>query len=187
MNIFGFSYSYSFEAKSVTFNDSGKITVSGNIQDGNYKKATNVTIDSILLQKFPRGLGLVFPDVQELTISTCGLKQISRGDFADFKNLVGLNLNGNKIMQVPVDVFFDLKSLKRLSLADNLVMFIDINMFGDLDNLETFELNSDKYYHLMSNKNRVSMMKKFARNYVAAPGLIFPAALPIIPVSEKLY
>jgi Leucine-rich repeat (LRR) protein len=166
----------SFVVKSLAFNDSGKTTVTGAHQDGKYKTATKVTMNRIMLKKIPKELGLVFPAVQDLTISNCGIKKISREELTGFKNLQILNLSGNKIMQVPMDVFDDLKNLKTLSLADNLVMFIDIRMFTDMDKLEKFELNSERYPNLQQNASRVIMMKKISGNYATAPGMPTPSA-----------
>lgn len=159
----------SFTVKKITFNESGQITVSGQTQDGTYKNAVRVKIEGIYLHKFPRGIGLVFPVVQELFINNCALKKISREDFADMKNLKTLDLSNNKIFQVPVDAFLDLSSLKLLSLASNLVMFIDIRMFANLDSLERFELNSEKHTDINYNTSRVFMMRKIVEFYKPAP------------------
>jgi Leucine-rich repeat (LRR) protein len=147
------------------FTESGGLYITDNAQEQKCKTAKAVKIDGVAFKKFPHGLYSIFPNVQDLTISNCGIKQISCVDFMNFKNLKSLNLEGNKIIEVPIDAFIDLKNLTSLSLADNLVMFIDIKMFTDMDNLECFAINNDIYLNLKVNSNRLEMMKTVAKQY----------------------
>lgn len=149
----------------VTFNDSGKITVAGNIEAAKYRNAEFICIEDNDLKKFPRGIGSVFPYLKHLTVHCDIVEKISREDFADLDHLHNLYLFKNQTVNLPGDVFNDLQMLKDLSLISDKLKFVDVNLFDALVNLETVKLLGKSWIKLSEPERREQMIREIHEKY----------------------
>lgn len=135
------------EIKSVYFNDSNFIRVNGivdRVVPLDHKQVSNLQFYyGCRLEKFPRGLGTVFPYLRELNASDVCIDKICREDFADFFHLKILNLNSNYIVKLPGDMFTNCQGLTSLHFRNNFIKFIDPQLFEPLLNLEFLDLNGN--------------------------------------------
>jgi Leucine-rich repeat (LRR) protein len=134
---------YTYTITKLTFNNSGQINVTGDIEDAKYRDAEVVVGEGMNLMKFPRGIGSIFPNIKELILNNCDIDIISREDFADLKQVDALSLMGNLIADLPGDVFDDLQDLREMHLDDNKIEFIDTKLFDALPQLEVVNLEGN--------------------------------------------
>lgn len=73
---------------------------------------------------FPRGINLIFPNLNKLVIFNCGLKKISRQDLIGFEKLEHLSLSKNKLTALPNDLFVDMTNLKWIDFNLNKIEFM---------------------------------------------------------------
>lgn len=124
----------------LSYAGSEQITVNGIVNSRTFQNARKVSTQDKRLIRFPRGIGSVFPFVQELFLINCSIDKISRHDFADLNHLIELNLSENCIVELPGDVFNDLRLLKVLILTSNKIRFVNVNLFDALISLELLNL-----------------------------------------------
>jgi hypothetical protein len=126
----------------ITFNDSKKVHLREFKHEGS-KQVQEVEIRDLRLQKFPRGLGCVFPKLRRLWIVNCGIEEISGRDFEDLPHLKRLNLKQNRIINLRSGVFDNLSGLTYLSLAGNFIRDVHPKVFQPLKNLDALNLQNN--------------------------------------------
>lgn len=152
--------------------NSDKIVINGVHQD--FEDDSTVVGVSIrkqqTLNKFPRGFGLVFPNMKYLEIDTSGISGLERADFVHMAHLQGLWMPNNPIVSLPNDLFTNVQGLRYLSFHKNKLKFIGPDLLKPLKNLKlaNFEGNTtiDISYHgreeELENLNREIAMKCMA-------------------------
>jgi hypothetical protein len=71
------------------------------------------------LQRFPRGLGSVFPRLKAVEISGCDLEKLSKEDLAGLDDLEVLILESNQISSLDDDLFENNRKLTHISFRNN--------------------------------------------------------------------
>lgn len=103
------------------------------------------------LDKFPRGFGLVFPNMKYLEIDNSSIAVLERGDFVSLAHLHGLWMPNNPIVSLPNDLFMNVQGLRYLSFHKNKLKYIGHDLLKPLKNLKlaNFEGNTtiDLSYH----------------------------------------
>lgn len=135
------------EVKSVYFNDSNFIRVNGIVDrviPQDHKQVSNLQFFyGCRLDKFPRGLGTVFPFLRELNASDICIEKLTRDDFADFVHLKIVNLNSNYLVSLPGDLFNNCQGLTSLHIRNNFIKYIDPKIFEPLLNLDFLDMNNN--------------------------------------------
>lgn len=88
-----------------------------------------IKFENQVVEHFPRNLHKIFPQLESLFISNCGLKAISRRDLIGLENLSGLGIFGNQLTSLPSDLFADMPKLKNISFVGNKLGSVSSKMF----------------------------------------------------------
>lgn len=78
-----------------------------------------IMFSNTVVECFPKGLFVTFPNLIFLKIERCGLKRISQRDLIGLENLKTLHLVGNQLKSLPNDLLTRMKKLERISFAAN--------------------------------------------------------------------
>lgn len=100
----------------------------------------------------PRGLNLIFPNLDKLKIKNCGLKRITREDLVGLEKLRHLYLDGNELTSLPDDLFIDMPNLKWINFGCNKIEFVSSDLLKPIMNelkYADFSKNTkiDKYFY----------------------------------------
>jgi hypothetical protein len=106
--------------KSSITNDSDQITFSGQLSHRTVEDVQGLKIkNQSNLQRFPRGLGSVFPRLKAVEISGCDLEKLSKEDLAGLEDLEVLILESNQISSLDDDLFENNRKLTHISFRNN--------------------------------------------------------------------
>lgn len=160
--------------KDIRFVDanSDKIVINGVHQDS----ADNSTVVGVsirkqsTLNKFPRGFGLIFPNMKYLEIDTSAITVLERGDFVHMAHLQGLWMPNNPIVSLPNDLFANVQGLRYLSFHKNKLKYIGLDLLKPLKNLKlanfegntTIDISYNGQQDELDNLNREIAMKCMA-------------------------
>lgn len=86
------------------------------------------------LSFFPRGLQTIFPQLNAVQISYCGLKEITRDDLVGLENLEAIYLNSNLLTFLPSNLFENMTKLRRISFVGNKVEFVSSDLLKPIMN-----------------------------------------------------
>lgn len=80
---------------------------------------TNADVDTIRFEDttvhyFPRGVPLIFPNLTELTIRSCGLKEVSQMDLFGFDKIEVIHLERNALKSLPDDLFKNMPQVEKV-------------------------------------------------------------------------
>lgn len=87
---------------------------------------------------FPRGLSQLFPNLQFIQLSNCGLKEISKRDLSGLEKLKILRLSNNKLMSLPDNLFADMKQLKIIDFSNNQLEHLTSKLLEPVQDSLTF-------------------------------------------------
>jgi hypothetical protein len=104
-----------------------------------------------VLLKVPADMTDIFPDLQCLKITKCGLKSISRLELRSMPRLRDLRIEDEPIEHVPGDLLVDLWELKALSLRNNKIRSIGPEIIGDIDRLQFVDLSGNQSISVIYN------------------------------------
>lgn len=168
-----FNQNYRCDIDQSSLNKTREVRVYGDHVDGKSDQDVQLLIGQKKnLEKFPRGIGLVFPNMTTLLLQNCGIKWLTCEDFGDLGRLERIYLHDNQIQELGEDVFTHLGCLRLLELSNNLINSIHPKAFDPLKSLEDLRLrrnvciNKD-WNNLMNDENRFKMMTEIAE-YSAA-------------------
>lgn len=126
--------------------NSDKIVINGvHQEDKDNFSVVGVSIRKQLsLNKFPRGFGLVFPNLMYLEIDTSAIAALDREDFVHMAHLQGIWMPNNPIVSLPNDLFANVQGLRFLSFHKNKLKYIGHDLLKPLKNLKlaNFEGNT---------------------------------------------
>lgn len=173
-----FGFSGYLNVTRIKFNDTKTVRVIANFPKGKSNfDVEELKIKNLDLEKFPRGIGVTFPNLTWLKISNCGIKRISREDFTGMRNLKYLNLEENELEELPEDVFNELTQLTWLVLRGNLIQLIHPEVFDSLTKLNLLDLRD--------NMNIDSEWRNFSKNAARRNLMLFEIVVKCKPVTKK--
>jgi BTB/POZ domain/Leucine rich repeat len=85
-----------------------------------------------VVEYLPKGISLIFPNLERLFVSKCGLISISRSDLTGLGNLKSLFANDNLLKELPDDLFTDVPKLEKISFCSNKLEFLTSRLFTPL-------------------------------------------------------
>lgn len=71
------------------------------------------------VEYFPKGLDQIFPRLEFIEMTRCGLKEITRKDLQNLEKFQGIYLESNELVSLPSNLFTNMRRLKRLSFYGN--------------------------------------------------------------------
>ena len=99
----------------------------------------------------PTNLGLRFPALQVLAVTSSGLMQMDSIAFRSMKNLEVLNLNSNKLQEIQPGTFDQLKILESLDLSSNNLKTLETSVITGLEKLQNLNLAGNRLKEISSN------------------------------------
>lgn len=136
---------YEFVASHTEYDESPMTIIRAEHMAGiNKKNVTKLSASNVdFFGTFPGNLSYSFPNLKEITMTSCGIKQITRKSLAGIQNLMELRLVGNELSYLPNDVFDSSPRLKFISLYANKLQLVGGDIFDALDDLQyvNFQLN----------------------------------------------
>jgi BTB/POZ domain len=85
---------------------------------------TNDDVEAVLfantqVEYFPKGVNVIFPNLTNFSINSCGLKSISRVNLIGLKNIERFYIFSNELTSLPDDLFTEMPKLKVFSFFNN--------------------------------------------------------------------
>jgi Leucine-rich repeat (LRR) protein len=111
------------------------------------------------------GVGEIFINLKELSITRQSIKFVERYDFVGLTQLEGLYLYENQIEFLPEDVFWDLPNLEELWLQSNKIKKLPENIFKNLKKLKRIDMFGNKIEHFPENLFANNMEIEFISAY----------------------
>ncbi|CRK94700.1 CLUMA_CG008200, isoform A [Clunio marinus] len=142
------NYSYKFTTSKVVcwslINEVFKIS-GDHLESSTEEDVSEASFINQLIFYFPRNLGIFFPNLQVLTLYSCGIKRISKFDLHGLRRLKEISLNGNHLVTLPNNLFESTPEIESVSFCRNKIKYIGPNIFDSLDNLRyaNFKLNKN--------------------------------------------
>jgi hypothetical protein len=111
--------------------------------------------DNTVVEYFPKNLHKIFPQLNSVVISNCGLKRITRNDLNGLENISEFYLDGNQLRSLPVDLFVNMKKLKEISFRNNKLEFVSSSMLIPILNnkVTRFDLADNPTVDIFLEKN----------------------------------
>ncbi len=109
----------------------------------NFDEIFLLQIENSKMEKIPKGLGKVFPNIQILKIVDSGLNSICKEDLENFTELSYLGAIGNSIELVPGDLFKFSKEIKEINFCDNKIKFIGLDLLEGLEKFKWIDFGRD--------------------------------------------
>lgn len=97
-----------------------------------------------ILNTFPHQIFHTFPNVIDVTLSSCKIPELNRESFRNATKLENLNLSANNLTVLRQAVFENAPELFELVLADNQIAEIENGAFRGLRKLQTLKLNGNQ-------------------------------------------
>lgn len=91
-----------------------------------------IKFENQVVEHFPRNLHKIFPQLESLFISNCGLKAISRRDLIGLENISGLGIFSNQLTSLPSDLFVDMPKLRNISFIGNKLGSVSSKIFAPI-------------------------------------------------------
>jgi Leucine-rich repeat (LRR) protein len=98
------------------------------------KDVEDVWFHDTVVEYFPRGLEIIFPNLNKLNIINCGLKTISQDDLRGLENLTVLSFIRNQLKSLPSNLLAKMRNLKRINFRDNKLESINSKLFKPIMN-----------------------------------------------------
>lgn len=106
------------------------------------KDVTAIVTDKSAFQYFPRNLHKIFPNLETLDFSKCGVLHITRNDLVGLENLEDFNLNKNKLSSLPSDLFTGM-NIRELRLQGNRIEFMSSEVLKPLGRLKYVDFRNN--------------------------------------------
>lgn len=87
---------------------------------------------NLKLEYFPRDLHRLFPNLDAISIASCGLKELRRKDLKGLENVENITISRNNLVSLPLDLFADMPRLRWISFNESSLEFVDSKMFASL-------------------------------------------------------
>lgn len=119
--------------------------------------------------QFPRGLQKIFPNMEHLSISSCGLQSISREDLKGLGDILeSAYFDYNELTSLPDDLFEDMQMLKEISFEGNELVSVKSTLLKPILELLIFvdfcdNVNIDAFYGPGSDLTKEDLMKLIDR------------------------
>lgn len=91
----------------------------------------------------PSGLGVIFKNLEGLTVWNAALKAISSADLKEFSHLREINIYANKLVYLESNLFEFNPNVERINFYDNKIKYIGSNFFNQLPKLKFAEFHSN--------------------------------------------
>lgn len=134
----------------------------------NNDQVVGVMIDNIKnIVYFPRGFGLVFPNLKYFQVRRSSLKMIKKEDFLDLGNLRGLWLPENQLVSLPNDIFTNVQGLRHLCFYKNHLKYIGQDILKPLKQLERANFSDNTCININYDKEKDPSMLERLKQAIA--------------------
>lgn len=99
----------------------------GNHNEDNYS-VHGIYFDDCIIEYFPRGLHIIFPNLKIVSITSSRLKEISREDLVGLEKIEELQVSHNQLRSLPSNLFEGMKELTTVSFFNNKLMRLSSNI-----------------------------------------------------------
>ena len=138
------------------------------IVNGNHlKNHANVNVTqyfarNLNIERFPGGLGEIFPSLEVVRITLCNMRLFLKSDTETLSKLKYLDLIGNKIEKLESDTFENTPNLVEVVLNNNRLQFIGSKLLEPLQKLEmiSFGGNACITSHSKYSDEQLARLKK---------------------------